>query len=333
MRLLKGVYGAVVALSALIVAGYLLWPMLVKEPEVAQPPAQQGTEETAGGAAAGPVVDHSTRKKGFYNILLVGVDDGNGNADTLMLLGYDTVNQKVGVVSVPRDTMVDRDWSSFPKINAAYGKGGVSLVDEELERTLGVPVDFYVMVDIQAFVEIVDEVGGLDYYVPENMYHDDDAGFVINLKEGQQHLDGYKALQLVRYRSYKNGQADIARTRTQQEVLTALAEKVLSWGSITRIGSFLEIFNKYVDTDLSMSDMLYFAQNALGLDTATGVATTTLEGRGDALVRYGKKDVWCYELDPEDTVETVNAYINPYEEPRTLEDMNLPRADRYYYNN
>lgn len=330
MTVLKGMYVFLVVVSALIVGVYLWVTFNTREPVVDTTPPDASVDQSA--QPDPEVVDHYTRKKGFYNILLVGVDDGNGNADTIMVMGYDTQEQKVGVVSVPRDTMVDRDWSSLPKINAAYGKGGIPLIDEELERTLGIPIDFYVMVDINAFVEIVNEVGGIDYNVPEDMYHDDDAGFVINLKAGMQHLDGYHTLQLVRYRSYSNGQADIQRTKTQQQVLTALAKKVLSWGSITSIGSFLNIFNQYVKTDMEMSDMLYFAQSALGLDTQNGVSTMTLSGRGDALVKVGRSDVWCYELDQTAALEAVNAYINPYVEDRTVDDVKIPQASRYYFN-
>lgn len=315
-------YGGLVFLSAIIVGVYILWPMVIK------PPAQQ-TEKPKdpdkSGASSQPEVPQGpVRREQTYNILLVGVDDGHGNADTIMLLHYDVINQKVGVVSIPRDTMVDRDWASIPKINAAYGKGGVELLEEEISRTLGVPIDYYVQVGLQAFVEVVDQVGGLDFYVPEDMYHDDEGGFIINLKQGQQWLSGRKTLELVRYRGYAN--ADIGRTQMQREVLTALAKKVLSFGNITNLQSFLQIFNDHVDTDLSWTDMVFLAQSALGLDTETGVTTAVLPGRGDAVKGKTK---WCYELDPEDTLELVNEMLNPYEEPLTLADLDLIKGDSY----
>ena len=252
------------------------------------------------------------------------MDDGHGNADTIMLLQYDVPNQKVGVVSIPRDTMVDRDWTRIPKINAAYGKGGVELLKEEISRTLGVPIDYHIQVGLQAFVEVVDQVGGLDFYVPEDMYHDDEGGFVINLKKGQQWLSGRKTLELVRYRGY--GNADIGRTEMQREVLTALAKKLLSFGGIANIQSFLKIFNEHVDTDLSWTDITFLAQSAFGLDTETGVTTAVLPGRGDAVLGKTK---WCYELDPDQTLEMVNAMLNPYDEPLTLADLDLIKGESY----
>lgn len=319
-------YGGLVVISALIVGVYILWPMVIK------PPAQQ-TEKPkdpvqSSSASQPEEPEGPVRRDQTYNILLVGCDDGHGNADTIMLLQYDVPNQKVSVVSIPRDTMVDRDWTSIPKINAAYGKGGIDLLKEELSRTLGVPIDYYIRVGLQAFVEVVDQVGGLDFYVPEDMYHDDEGGFIINLKQGQQWLSGRKTLELVRYRGYAD--ADIGRTRMQREVLTALAKKMLSFGNIANIQSFLKIFNEHVDTDLSWNNIVFLAQSAFGLDTETGVTTAVLPGRGDAVKGKIK---WCYELEPEATLEMVNAMLNPYEEPLTLADLDLIQGDRYLQDN
>lgn len=327
-------YTVLVVLSAVIVVGNGAWSLMVRPPSVAQPPdviqGDSGTppkDEDGGGTVdSPPVVPTRVRKEQFYNILLVGCDDGHGNADTMMVMGYDVKNGKVGVVSVPRDTMIDRTWTSFPKLNAAYGKGGVELLKQEIGATLGIPIDYYVRVDLKAFVEIVDELGGIDFNVPQDMYHDDEGGFVINLKKGQQHLTGRKALELVRFRGYSN--ADIGRTHVQQQVLTALAKKLLSWGAITKIQPFLEIFDRYVDTDLAITDMLFLAQSALAVDTQSGVTTQTLEGRGDA--KKGKYS-WCYELDPDKTLQVVNDLLNPYTTPITREDMALVTADSYYY--
>ena len=319
----RRVYGGLVVVSALIVGVYILWPMVIKPPaqqtEKPKPPAQNSSSTSQPEQPSGPV-----RREQTYNILLVGVDDGHGNADTIMLLQYDVPNQTVGVVSIPRDTMVDRDWTRIPKINAAYGKGGVELLKEEISRTLGVPIDYHIQVGLQAFVEVVDQVGGLDFYVPEDMYHDDEGGFVINLKKGQQWLSGRKTLELVRYRGY--GNADIGRTEMQREVLTALAKKLLSFGGIANIQSFLKIFNEHVDTDLSWTDITFLAQSAFGLDTETGVTTAVLPGRGDAVLGKTK---WCYELDPDQTLEMVNAMLNPYDEPLTLADLDLIKGESY----
>ena len=116
-------------------------------------------------------------------------------------------------------------------------------------------------------------------------------------------------------------------TETQQKLLVAMAKKVLSWNNLTRINSFVEIFNQNVDTNLSLNDMLYFAKAGLNLDPSTGVETATLPGRGDGVYRGYR---YCYELDREGTLDIVNRLINPYDQPLTLEDMNLAKAQSYH---
>ena len=326
-------YTVLVILAVVIIGGDIAWSMFVKPPEIAVPPtiinpdtSSNQNPDASTEDPKEPVEGALVRKENFYNILLVGCDDGHGNADTIMVAGYDITKGEVNLVSIPRDTMIDRSWSKFPKLNAAFGRGGVDLLRDEISTTLGIPIDFYVTVDLSAFVDIVDAIGGLDFYVPQDMYHDDEGGFIIDLKEGQQTLSGRDTLELVRYRGYSS--ADIGRTEMQQKVLKALAKQILSWNSITKFNSFIEIFNSNVKTDMSLSDMLYFAQSALSVDMDSGVNTHTLSGRGDA--KIGKYD-WCYELDSVATVETVNEYLNPYTTPLDLEDMKLVKADSYHF--
>lgn len=323
----------IVLISAVIVTGYFAWPMLIKAPEIpdttpATPVSDTSQEET-------PLDPNAlVRREGVYNFLLLGSDKGGGNADTIIVVSYDTKEQKVGVLSVPRDSIVDRDWSRNAKLNAALGHGGPELVAEEVTQMLGIPIDYYFHVNLQGFVALVDELDGVDINIPVAMNYDDPyQNLHIHFKPGLQHLDGQETMEAVRYRHDNNTDvnpqySDLDRTKLQQEVLTQLAQKVLSWQSITKIQSFLNIFNTYVKTNMDMTQMLYFAQEAMGLDTANGVTSATLEGRGDAY--YGASS-WCMELDEATTVERVNQLVNPYTRDLTLEDMNLPRADRYYF--
>ena len=135
-------------------------------------------------------------------------------------------------------------------------------------------------------------------------------------------------MEVARFRKNNDGSGytDVGRTQTQQKLLIALAKKVLSWSSLTKINSFVETFNKNVSTDLALNDMLYFASQAVNVDLSSGVETATLEGRGDAVYR---KYTYCYELDPEKTVETVNRLLNPYTREMSLDDMNIAKAQGY----
>jgi LCP family protein required for cell wall assembly len=229
-------------------------------------------------------------------------------------------------VSIPRDTIVDRGEGENPKL--VYGKGGVDARRQEISEMLGIPIDYYIKINLKAFVAVVNQLGGVDFYVPCDMNYDDPyQDLHIHFKEGMQHLDGQAVMEVARFRQNspdENGKVtgywDTGRTDTQQKLLIALAKKVLSWNSLTKINGFVEIFNQYVSTDLSMSDMLYFASQAIYVDTANGVNTATLTGEGDA--RY-KGQSYCFQLDKQSTLDTVNALINPYNRDLEMDELNI----------
>ena len=328
-RLGAVLYGVAVVLSAVIVIGYAAWHFFAAPPDVAPPDLPQ-TEQQEDSSAQLSLDEGLVRRERCYTFLLLGTDDGNGNADTIMVGTYDVAQQKVGVVSVPRDTIVDREWSRYPKINGAYGgSGGVDRVRNELSRMLGIPIDFYIKVDIRAFVALVNEVGGVDFDIPVDMNYDDPAqDLSIHYKKGMQHLNGQQALEVVRFRHNNDmsGYSDVGRTQTQQKLLTAVARKLLSWNSVTRLTAFADIFFDYVDTDLTLGEMAWFAGQAIYLDPDTGVTTKTLDGRGDA--KYNGY-TWCYELNAAQALTDINTMLNPYTAPVTEDMVNIPRAEGY----
>lgn len=332
---LKGFYIFLVAVSAIIVAVYLGVSLMVKAPEQNQltPPNQQGENPGANGAGVSTVDPVDTpaglvRKKGVYTVFLAATDKAGTLTDVMMLMRYDTNEQTVGVISIPRDTLVAREKGN-PHL--VYGGGGLEQRIKDVTDMLGVPIDCYVKVNIKGFVTLVDYLGGIDFYVPCDMNYDDPSSnndLHIHFKEGMQHLSGQQAMEVARFRKNSDGSgySDVGRTQTQQKLLIALSKKVLSWNSLSKINGFVEIFNDTVDTDLSLNEMLYFAGQAVNLDPSTGVETATLPGRGDGIYRGSR---YCYELEPEETLELVNRLVNPYDRDLTLEDMNIAKADKY----
>ena len=332
----KVLYCILVAISAVIVVGYLAFTLFVPEPEIVQPdpapeipvvtpiiPENPGDEPDQ---PVEPTREPLVRREGVYNVLLAGTDAEGYRTDTMMVFSYDTKTQRVGVVSVPRDTLIDRPGRESPKL--VYGKGGVEKRREEISNMLGVPIDYYIKINLKAFVKVIDYLGGVDFYVPCDMNYDDPyQDLHIHFKEGMQHLDGQAVMEVARFRQNnkdENGNAtgywDTGRTETQQKLLIALAKKVLSWNSLTKINGFVEIFNEYVSTDLDLSDMLWFASQAIYVDTANGVSTATLNGDGDA--RY-KGQSYCFQLDKQSTLDTVNTLINPYTRDLEMDELNI----------
>ena len=330
-----GFYKGLVVISALIVAAYIGVSLMIKAPEQkqlpqppqngAQAPVTPGTNDGGGTKPADSTAP--VRREGVYTILLAATDKDGTRTDTMMVMCYDTVKQTVGVVSVPRDSIVARE-NGHPKL--AYGKGGVEQRVEDISQMLGIPIDGYIKVNIKGFITLVDYLGGIDFYVPCDMDYDDPIQDLhIHYKEGQRKLSGQQAMEVARFRKNndKSGYSDVGRTQTQQKLLIALAKKVLSWDSLTKINGFVEIFNKNVSTDLTLDNMMYFASQAVNLDPSSAVETATLPGRGDGVYRGY---TWCFELDPEGTLEAVNRLINPYDRDLTLKDMNIAKADSYH---
>lgn len=335
---LKGFYIFLVVVSAIVVAVYIGAKVMIKPPEQSglTPPNQQGGNTTPGNGGVSAVDPGVTsagleRKEGVYTVFLAATDKAGTLTDVMMVMRYDTNAQTVGVISIPRDTLVARQKGN-PHL--VYGGGGVEQRIKDVSDMLGVPIDCYVKVNIKGFIRLVDYLKGIDFYVPCDMNYDDpEQDLHIHYKKGMQHLNGQQAMEVARFRKNNpdengksTGYSDTGRTETQQKLLIALAKKVLSWNSLTRINGFVEIFNDNVDTDLSLNEMLYFASQAMGLDPSTGVETATLPGRGDGIYRGYR---YCYELDREETLELVNRLINPYDRDLTLDDMNLAKADKY----
>ena len=102
------------------------------------------------------------------HIMLMGVDrrqDDAGRSDTLMVLTVDTEKEKGSIMSIPRDTRVRIEGHGYDKINHAYPYGGHKLTRSTVEELLGVPMDYYVLVDIHAFERIIDALDGIDINV------------------------------------------------------------------------------------------------------------------------------------------------------------------------
>lgn len=320
----------VVVVAAALYAGV---HCLFQAPKLAE--ADAAEEETLSDtkledAQSAALAAHKERKPYFYTILLSGEDDGNGGSDTNILIGFDGQNGAIYGASIPRDTKAIINGKKH-KINFAYNSGGSELLADTVSEQLGIPVDFTVSVDLKGFEALVDAIGGVDFEVPVDMDYDDPyQDLHIHFSKGMQHLNGQEAMEVVRFRHNNDGSGytDVGRAEMQRQVLVALAKKVVSWNSLTKVQEFVEIFQEYVKTDLSTTDMLYFASQAVGVDLDTGITQGTLEGRGEGVVRGYK---YCFVFQAEDILPTLNELVNPYDQPLTEEDLDLPQAE-YYWN-
>ena len=330
LRRLAGVlYGLLVALSAVIVALYVIYNVMKEEPTMAAggspPPVASGQQDPQ--TSVDP--QGLTRKEGTYTVLLTCPDVASGNADTIMVAMYDTVNQKAGLVSIPRDTLVEGEspgGNRYYKINSSYHYG-IDELKETVSDLLGIPIDYYVSIDVETFPKLVDMVGGVDFEIPVYMdYEDPTQDLYIYFQPGMTHLDGQEAMEVCRFRHnnwWKTQVAytDVERTQTQQQILTLIAQKILSQPD--NIPGYIELIAQNVETDFSLGEMLWFVEPALGFDLSTGLSTATLPGDGE-VTYHGW--TYCYALYPGETLEILNEMLNPYTTPITLEMTNIVQA-------
>ncbi len=296
----------------------------IREPEIPPEDLSEDNPSTSDTQNSQQDSDSSvfTRKDDFFTILVSGVDDGNGNSDTNILVAFDAGTGQVNCVSIPRDTLIDVDWG-IKKFNSCYGRGGIDLMAEKLEEMLGIPIDFTVTVDLQAFVKLVDTIGGVEFDVPINMDYDDPCqDLSIHFSKGYQYLTGEDALKVVRFRHNNDGSGygteDLGRIGTQQAFLMAVAKKMLQPKNIDKVSSYVQIFSDHVNTNLSVGNLAWLGTEAfsIGLDN---INFMTLPGDGQGWYKGGS----YYILYPDEVLTMVNTYLNPYSADLELSDMHV----------
>ena len=197
------------------------------------------------------------------NILVMGVDDrpredDPGRSDTLMVMTIDTESREASIISIPRDTRVRIKGLGWDKVNHAYLVGQETLTKQTTENFLGIPMDYYVKVNLDSFGRIVDAIGGVTVDVEKRMQYEDSWDhYVIDLQPGVQRLDGRTALQYVRYR---DEDGDIGRVARQQKFIKAVLAEVSSPAIILKAPSIIREIFASLDTDIPVGLMLGVAR-------------------------------------------------------------------------
>lgn len=274
-----------------------------------------------------------TRRDGCYTFLLAGHDNVSNNTDVMMVVMYDIPNQSISIMQLPRDTYtlidgVSRKLNSIYQImrNAAYTDGASDLLSEGMrgmadvvQKILGIPIDYWALVDLSGFVDVVNALGGVDMYVPCDMEYDDpEQDLYINLKEGYQHLDGDKAEQFIRFRK-GFVQGDIGRMDAQKLFLSALARSLFNNINITNVSTVVGELIDMVNTDLSLLDCVYFAKNFINIDSSK---ISILTAPGKDVRANGNSGAWYYVPYREATFNAVNMMLNPFSD-----DLNIGEFD------
>lgn len=223
---------------------------------------------------------------GRVNILLLGRGgeghEGADLTDTIILASIDPIAKEAALVSIPRDLYVQIPGNGSMKVNQVFYTGktaalnrysrqsdevtkqaeeaGFTVVEQTLERTLGIPIHYHAMVDFTGFKKAVDTVGGIDVNAPtavKETMRIDGKPYVLDVKPGQQHMDGFKALSYSRSR-YTSARGDFDRSERQRLIIVALKDKVLSLGTFSnpsKISQLLDNFGAHVQTNFSVQDL------------------------------------------------------------------------------
>jgi LCP family protein required for cell wall assembly len=213
------------------------------------------------------------------NILLMGNTD-EGLADTIMLASFDPEKKAADIISVPRDTYYERPVSNktLLKINSIAHKGPDAMAQAVHEVLLGIPINYYAIINYNGVKNIIDSIGGVPMNIKEDMrYTSKSQNLHINIKAGEQVLDGDKAVQYLRFRSgYVNG--DLGRVEAQQEFVKSAIKQAMEM----KLTTVAKTVVKNVDSDITNRAILYLAGKAVGMDT-TKVRSFLLPGASGSI--------------------------------------------------
>ena len=332
-----------VILLALVLVLFAVYRAWAKPPVLSDQPSlkdQGGSGNSVADTIPGVEVG-GDRKEDFYTFLVVGRDTGGGgNTDTILLAAYDIPNQKLNVMSIPRDTMVNIPYD-IKRINAVYnyaggGDEGIQALYTEVSQLVGFVPDYEVVVEWKAVGELVEAIGGVWFDVPRNMSYDDPTQDLhIHINKGYQLLDGEQAMKVIRWRQNNDGTGyvtgDIGRIETQQAFLKAVVEQCLKIENVTKIQQFAKIFTENVQTDLTVGNLVWFAEQAIfGGLTMENVNFITLPGDYNATAwSRNYQNYQSYVLpNAEELLAVVNESFNPYLADRTTTGLDIMSVNK-----
>lgn len=239
--------------------------------------------------------------KDNISVLFLGLDDRDGGlkgrTDALLLATFNKKENSVKMVSIPRDARVElvgRDRQD--KINHAHAFGGVDMTIATVENLFDLPVDYFVKLNFDAFMEIIDALGGVEVEVPfafTEMDSNDRQG-AISIKEGRQLLNGEEALAYARMRK-SDPRGDIGRGERQQQILEAIIKKGSSLSSINKFDDVMKSIENNLATNLSFGNILSLHSYSSGL---RNIERLTIEGKNATI-----RGIYYYELVPESLQE------------------------------
>ncbi|WP_231891262.1 LCP family protein [Paenibacillus swuensis] len=228
-------------------------------------------------------------------ILLLGLDSRKEThtmlTDVIMVITMNPQTKSATVVSIPRDTRMEvTGFNRVSKANSYYAafhnKNDYSdPVEANMKSFFGqyldVPIDYVSVVNFNGFKDVINAVGGIDVNVDMDMRYVDTAdGTDIDLKKGQQELNGDEALDYVRYRKSNKGtgaSSDLERNQRQQEVIHQLLNKIKSVEGVVKVGGIFDAVGNNIETDIPSQQLTSFIKTYMGINN-DNIEYVPLEG-------------------------------------------------------
>jgi len=244
------------------------------------------------------------------SILFVGVDDSdnrgqgsdNSRSDALVLATLNNKTHTIKMLSIPRDSYVYIPKVGYKdKITHAHAYGGTLASIDTVEGLLDIPIDYYVRMNFNAFIDVVDALGGIEAEVPYALHELDEFDkYTINLQPGLQQLNGSQALALARTRKQDS---DIERGKRQQEILSAIIKKVASVKTITKYDDVIKALGDNMKTNMTFTEMKSFLSYLS--EGVPRIDTLTLDGTNDT-----STGIYYYQLNQESVNEVEETLKN-----------------------
>ncbi len=255
---------------------------------------------------------------GIVNILLLGVDEGGMRSDTIMLASLNGRTGKLSVLSIPRDTRVQIG-RGYQKINAAIGigaqevrKGNLKEPEElsvqKVKLLTGLPIHYFMSVNFDGFIEIIDALGGVEFDVPFRMKYDDPVqNLHIDLKPGLQVLDGKQSHDFVRFRKGNAGYpgyatGDLGRIEAQQAFIKAFISQKVNARNLLKADEIFEVVCRNVRTNYTAKDLISHLGAIKRIDSDI---MTMYQLPGAAQTIDGASYFICNSVKTQELVETV----------------------------
>lgn len=218
-----------------------------------------------------------------FTVLIMGIDENESRSkkenlsrdqfrtDSMILATFDKNSNSVKMLSIPRDSLTYMsNEQTFDKVNHAHALGGVPSAVDAVENLVNVPVDYYIRLNFDALVEMVDTLNGVEFDVPFDMVepnpYDDGK---TRVKKGKQTLDGEQALAVVRSRQYDS---DFGRGERQMQMIKAIMQKAKSTGAISKYDDLVKVVARNVNHNFTMNELgnmaTYFSKNEIDFESS-----------------------------------------------------------------